>query len=326
VNRCVLVWCILCVVPLAALTGCGYVGNPLPPALNIPVRVTDLRAAQRGDKIEIEFTLPELTTEGLPLKNLRVVEVFIGPAPNPFLESTWAASAKRFVVPNAAPGAIYHPVPAGDWIGSNVVIGVRCTGPKGKLSDFSNLESLPIARPLERPTALDAQNQDTGILLTWRGSGPHYRVYRTAPNAKPERIADVDVPEFRDDSTQFGSEYQYFVQAISGEKLQSDVSDPKLIIARDLFPPAVPTALTAITGVNTIDLAWNRNVESDFKGYHIYRALEDGPFARIAEFVEAPAFSDSKLESGKRYRYVITAVDLNNNESQRSQVAEAVAP
>lgn len=322
-NRCVLV---LSSVGIAALAGCGYVGAPLPPALNIPVRVTDLRAAQRGDKIEVEFTLPDLTTEGLPLKNLRAVEVFVGPAPNPFQESSWAASAKRFVVPNAAPGSILHRIDAAEFIGKDVAIGVRVTGPKGKLSDFSNLESLPIGRPLERPTALEAKNQETGILLTWRGSGPKYRIYRTAPGGKPERLADVDVAEFRDDSTQFESEYKYYVQAISGEKYQSDVSEPKPIVARDEFAPAVPTALTALTGVNTIDLAWNRNLEADFKGYHVYRALEDGPFTRIAELLPAAAFSDGKLESGKRYRYVVTAVDVNGNESARSQVAEAVAP
>lgn len=311
---------------IAALAGCGYVGNPLPPALNIPTRVTDLRAAQRGDRIEVEFTLPEKTTEGLAIKNLRAVEVFVGPAPNPFLESAWAESAKRYEVPNAKPGAILHKIPAAEWTGKTIAIGVRSTGPKGKNSDFSNLESLSIERPLERPTAVTAFNEAAGVRLTWRGSGPKYRVFRALADGKPERVADVDTAEYRDDSTQFGTEYQYFVQAISGEKLQSDVSDPTVIKPEDKFAPAVPTALTAITGVNTIDLAWSRNLESDFRGYNVYRALEEGPFVKVAELIEAPAFSDGKLEAGKRYRYAITAVDLTGNESGRSQIVEATAP
>ena len=32
----------------ALLAGCGYIGDPLPPLLNIPARVTDLTAVQRG--------------------------------------------------------------------------------------------------------------------------------------------------------------------------------------------------------------------------------------------------------------------------------------
>ena len=309
-----------------ALAGCGYVGNPLPPALNIPTRVSDLRAAQRGDRIEVEFTLPEKTTEGLAIKNLRAVEVFVGLSPNPFQESAWAGSAKRYEVTNAKPGAILHTISVADWVGKTVAIGVRTTGPKGKNSDFSNLESLPVERPLERPTAVTAFNEAAGVRLTWRGSGPKYRVFRALADGKPERVADVDAAEYRDDSTQFGTEYQYFVQAIAGEKLQSDVSDPAPIKPKDEFPPAVPTALTAITGVKTIDLVWSRNLESDFKGYNVYRALEDGPFAKVAELIEAPAFSDGKLEAGKRYRYAITAVDLTGNESGRSQIAEATAP
>ncbi|HEY3744185.1 MAG TPA: hypothetical protein VGL53_30275 [Bryobacteraceae bacterium] len=48
------------------LGGCGYVGYPLPPAINIPVPVTNLRAAQVGDQMIVEFTEPLHTTAGLP--------------------------------------------------------------------------------------------------------------------------------------------------------------------------------------------------------------------------------------------------------------------
>ncbi len=42
----------------------------------------------------------------------------------------------------------------------------------------------------------------------------------------------------------------------------------------DTFAPAVPGAVTAVAGVNTIELlAWTRNGEPDFKGYNVYRSL-----------------------------------------------------
>jgi hypothetical protein len=62
----------------AALCGCGYIGDPLPPALNIPAPVTDLRAMQFGDDILIQFTPPQMTTENLPLSAIRRVELRIG--------------------------------------------------------------------------------------------------------------------------------------------------------------------------------------------------------------------------------------------------------
>jgi len=48
----------------AVLSGCGYVAGPLPPLANIPARVTDLAAVQRGGKLIVQFTVPQLTTEG----------------------------------------------------------------------------------------------------------------------------------------------------------------------------------------------------------------------------------------------------------------------
>ena len=56
---------------LFSLAGCGYIGNPQPPALDIPSAVIDLRAAEDGDRVLVEFTIPMLTTEGLPLKGCR---------------------------------------------------------------------------------------------------------------------------------------------------------------------------------------------------------------------------------------------------------------
>ena len=103
------------------------------------------------------------------------------------------------------------------------------------------------------------------------------------------------------------------------------MSETLAITPADIFPPAVPGALTAEPGVGAIELAWDRNAEPDFRGYNIYRSVEDGPFEKIASLIEAPAYSDRQVEAGKRYRYAVTAVDQVGNESERSTVAEATA-
>jgi hypothetical protein len=41
--------------------------------------------------------------------------------------------------------------------------------------------------------------------------------------------------------------------------------------------------------------------------------------------VEVPAYGDSKVEPGKKYRYEISAVDLTGNESVRTAPVEAAA-
>jgi hypothetical protein len=50
------------------MSGCGYVGEPMYPALNIPVRIVDLGAVERGDNLEVSFSIPAVTTEGMVIK------------------------------------------------------------------------------------------------------------------------------------------------------------------------------------------------------------------------------------------------------------------
>jgi fibronectin type 3 domain-containing protein len=54
-------------------------------------------------------------------------------------------------------------------------------------------------------------------------------------------------------------------------------------------------------------------------------AIENGEFQKLAGPTDTPAFSDMSIESGKRYRYAVTALDQTGNESARSAPAEAIA-
>ncbi|MBK7930282.1 MAG: hypothetical protein IPJ98_23240 [Bryobacterales bacterium] len=59
------------------LAACGYVGDPLPPSLHIPVAVTDLRAEQKVDHLQVRFTLPELTTDNAGIRRFQDVELLV---------------------------------------------------------------------------------------------------------------------------------------------------------------------------------------------------------------------------------------------------------
>src|SRR5260370_31040335 len=87
-------------VPCLFLAGCGSVGEPLYPALNIPTSVTDLTAVERRDKLDLNFTIPPRSTDGLRLKEIGSLELRIGPnASNEFRADAWAFSATRLDVP-----------------------------------------------------------------------------------------------------------------------------------------------------------------------------------------------------------------------------------
>jgi hypothetical protein len=305
---------------ILSLAGCAYVGAPKPPALDIPTRISDLRAAEYGDKIVAEFTIGMDTTEGLKLSEVKSVEARV------------AVGSVSEIVPLAAKptGPVDYDFPAGAWVGKNVVVTVRATGPKGKAGDWSNPVSLTVGVPLATPANFQAISDPQGVRLTWLGSfgstaNGHYRIFRGAGDVMPVRLAESDKPEYVDTAADFGSPYSYFVQALVGELQQSEVSATVSITPTDTFPPAVPEGLMAVAAVNSIELVWQRNTEDDFAGYHVYRSTDGGAPQPIAGPLDAPTFSDHTVEIGKKYTYTVTASDRNGNESARSAPAEAIA-
>jgi len=288
----------------ALLSACGYVGPPMPPTLDIPVTISDFRAWEDGDNIEFQFTLPDKTTENLPLTSVRSIELRIDSTLVPLKVSK--------------PGTVTAQVPVQAWVGKTVVMAVRATGPKGKASDWSNPASLAVIPPLATPSTPKPENVLRGVELTWTGTGPRYRIFRAEGDGQPQQLADSDGPRYLDETTSYGIRYRYLVQAIASENQWSVLSDAAEITPVDTFPPVVTEGLSAVPTPQTIELAWTRNTETDFHGYNIFRSVDGAPFEEIAHLIEVPTYSDSKIEAGKKYRYVVSAVDRTGNESARS--------
>lgn len=301
---------------ILGLAGCAQIGPPKPPALDIPTRITDLRAAEYGDQILVQFTIGALTTDGLALTSLKTVEVQV----------TGGDSPRMLHAQAKGPGPVAHEFPAKDWVGKQVTLMVRATGPKGKASDWSNPVTLAVGVPLATPADVKAMSDPKGVRLSWIGAeGGRYRVFRGAGDAMPQRLAESDKPEYLDTAVDFGSPYRYFVQELAGEQRQSEISAIVGVTPADTFPPAVPAGLTAVAGVNSIELAWQPNTEEDLGGYQVYRSIDGGAAERIAGPVDAPNFSDRTVEIGKKYSYAITSIDRTGNESARSAAVEVTA-
>jgi len=320
----------ICAAAYAAAVGCGQIGEPLYPALKIPGTVTDLSAMERGKNIDIAFTIPALTTEGLELKAIGNIELRIGPnTSSPFQTDKWAASAKRVDVPTpSTPGPVplVH-VPAEQFIGQDTVVAVRVANPKGRYSGWSNLVQLKVEQPLPTPENLKAEAVPQGVSITWSDPAvAKFRLYRkTGDQNAPALLGTADQSNYVDSTTDYGKTYDYYVEGFH-DKIVTDVAGPVSVTPKDIFPPAVPAGLTASTGIGAVELAWERSAEPDFKEYRVYRAEGAGQFIQIAEGLEAPSYSDHNVESGKRYRYRVVAVDQIGNASQPSNPVEITAP
>jgi fibronectin type 3 domain-containing protein len=216
------------------------------------------------------------------------------------------------------------------WTGKEIVLAVRITGGRGRPSAWSNLVTMKIIPAPTPPRDVRADNTREGVRLLWGGSGPSYRVFRRAgnePGLTP--VGNTEARELVDRATEYGKEYHYLVQAIAktgtGE-VESDLSIEAIITPRDTFPPAIPAGLSAVPATNSIELGWERATDPDLAGYRVYRALPGGDFEKIAETPETPSYSDRQIESGKQYRYAVSAFDKSGNESNRSDPIEVTAP
>jgi fibronectin type 3 domain-containing protein len=307
------------------LGGCGYVGYPLPPAINIPVPVTNLRAAQVGDQMIVEFTEPLLTTEGLPVKRLGGLDVRVGKKIDPFSGGIWAQTAKPVKAELTESGEVKVLIPVKDWVGQDVIIGARTTNLKGKPSPWSNFVTVHVAAPPATPTGLHAESDAKGIKLMWTGSSPSYRVFRKLPTDKEgAQIGEPTEASFIDATAEYDKKYVYWVVAVDGGA-KSPESERFEFTAIDTFPPAVPKGLAPIVGPTSIELAWESNTEPDLRGYRVYRSVAGAAPEMLGE-VASPAFSDKKPVAGKKQSYMITAVDTHGNESAKSAGVEVDVP
>lgn len=311
------------------LAGCGYVGDPHPPLANIPPRVSDLAALQRGGNIIVQFTVPALTTEGHPIPPPLKLDLRAGTA-DQFEENQWAAGARQLPPGAVANGIARYQVPAADWTGKEVIFGVRTVAGNGKQSSWSNLVVVPVVTPPQKPGGIAPAVTAQGVRLTWQGRGAGFRVFRKTGDGGYAVVANVPSPEWTDTATEFGQRYTYLVQAIvkldDRREAESELSEEASIVPRDIFPPAAPQGVQGSSAPNSIELNWERNMEEDLNGYRVYRGEGNGALEKIADVTAVPSYSDRKVEHGKTYRYQIAAVDQAGNESPRAAPIEVAMP
>lgn len=315
----------------ATLAGCGYVGDPLPPRLEIPRRVTDLRGVQRGASLLLAFTATLQATDSTMLHHLGPLELRCGrPPAGSFEFRTWAAAAPAFAVAGEGAGAREVSVPVSAWLGQEVVCAVRLAGPTGKLSEWSNPLVVPLVAAPAVPGAVMVAGHPQGAQVQWDGPGTSWRLWRMAEGeTEPSVLGVATEPSWLDRTVEWDKSYVYTVQQLvaqDGREAESELSGPVRYQHIDRFPPSVPGGFSALAGLRSVELSWDRAIEADCIGYYVYRAEGDGKLKKISGLVTVTAYSDTTVAAGKRYRYAVSAVDDKQNESQSCAAAEIQMP
>jgi len=340
------------------VAGCGMPGAPLPPSLNLPQPVADLRAVRTGDEVSLAWTMPRRNTDKMLLKEAVRVKVCRSEG-----KAGQCAQAGELKLMPGAPGTFSEALPAAEESGRprSLSYFLEVENAQGRTAGPSNLAAVVAGQAPPPVTGLKATVGKSGVTLRWTGIPGESSAVRlerrllTPPVAAPkdgllkpavepavQRFLVADrAAEGRalDKTIRFGATYEFRAQRVArvtlgGEMLElvGGLSEPVRVEARDVFPPDAPTGLAAVATTPdngaAIDLNWQPNTEADLAGYVVYRCEGEGAWQRISpqKPLAAPAYHDASVQAGHSYRYAVTAVDEGNHESPRSAEAEETVP
>jgi hypothetical protein len=228
-----------------------------------------------------------------------------------------------------------------DTGGKALTFSLRTRDQRKRGSQFAEPVTFEPVSPPAPPGKVRAVVLEDHIRLSWerrepaqkQGTPPKtegFNLYRSGAVGPAVRLNTTPLKktEFSDRDFAFGQTYRYFVRSVLEQvsPVESDDSETVEVVARDVFAPAPPSGLTAISGRDFIALSWESGRESDLAGYKVWRrAAKEGDFIVVAELPDTgSSFSDSKVEKGRRYEYAITALDATGNESRRSAAVAGI--
>ena len=91
-------------------------------------------------------------------------------------------------------------------------------------------------------------------------------------------------------------------------------------------PPAVPTSVTAVSGIGTVSVDWDYNFETDFDSYDVYRSeVSGGPYT-LLDNIAVSEYVDCSVENGTKYYYSVVSKDTSGHISENSEEDTALPP
>lgn len=315
---------------LSVLIGaCGSIGDPLPPLANLPRPIGDLAAQQVGDEITIKWSWPLYTTENTIARRLGGFTLWAVDVPNfsadltpetidEYRQELLVLEADQLT--DSEPGErLRVTMSLREWrLGQMSVLVATAWNRAGLDAGYSNQVRL---QPLEPPVAaawIDPEVVPEGVSLRWRPAerADRYQLERASGEgsefAPLERVAETS---FVDRTIRWGVTYTYRLRSFRGSEagwVEGSLSEPVSVKPTDSFAPAAPDGLRAVRTTASVELSWLPNREKDLAGYRIFR---DG--IPLSAVVSGTSYSDVSASPARDYKYVLTAVDTNGNESQR---------
>lgn len=210
---------------------------------------------------------------------------------------------------------------------------------RGDVSNLASIVPLDVPSP---PYDLKAEAKAAGIVLSWQKPSdakpdlPGYNVYRRGEKesedvlATPINAAPVAETTYTD-TPAYGT-FTYVVRAVASTgtpRIESEPSTAVTATFKDLTPPPAPASMNALLETHAVRLVWEPVSAPDLAGYMLYREegvghpdqaggiKSIGVIDLIHKLINTTTYVDPDAVLGIAYRYAVTSVDKNGNESER---------
>jgi len=188
--------------------------------------------------------------------------------------------------------------------------------------------------PPSRPTVLRADVNGSQVQLSWKGATDKnllgYRIYMAMDKRAQEwsmvNKVEVNATHYlhKRAKTLSRHDYYYRVTAVDRRYNESKASNIIKVRLKDTIAPTQPVLTRQITRAGEIELQWGAVHSYDLSHYNVYRI--EGKMSRKLNSspIKRTFFIDKGVKNGLN-RYVVTAVDLSDNESNRTRYVEVMA-
>lgn len=346
---------LIALITLALLSGlsCGKRKPPLPPTERVSQRV-EIEGFQRGNAVVLSWKMPARNASDGSVLNISRADIYrlAEPADAPLVLSEEEFASRSIVIATLPITDADFGLKTMSYSDTLEIAGqparlryaIRFVNKSGQRAAFSNFLLIePASRIAANPTSLSADVSQDAVSLTWQpptanvgGTTPPnilgFNIYRSPSDKEAAKLLNqtpVSDAKYADRFFEFGKDYFYFVRAVSvgsgGAPVESQESNIVKVSPVDTFAPSPPAAITLAASLNSISIFFAVNPEKDIAGYKIYRSTDDtidkSKWELLTpELLTTNTFQDTRVESGKKYFYYLTATDKTGNVSQPSEI------
>lgn len=350
---------VLCLVIFAA---CGVKGPLQPPLVLVPRPPEKVAVSQQGTRIRLSWETPLVYENGVAMSSMPVVEVWglvsaVGAEPkeSSSVDSREFEKKRQLLaevrVEEKPPGVSLPASLHQSWeysfkaaeVGRSVFSGcLRVRDSRGRKSSFSQpVTIMPVEVP-DPPRNLSFTMKEEGVWLKWEpgdealASGKEsaatgFLVYRKEGSSGWRRLTEspVEAITYEDKTTILNRVYSYQVTAVrvvDSILRESEGSATLEVAFKDVFPPPPPAGVAVVIGESAVVLSWEPSPAADLAGYRLWRKSEaEAAYQLLTPLpILMTSYEDTQVAKGKSYRYAITAVDQEGNESRRTEIETGI--